>query len=86
MLGAEPGGTAGAENEIAPSAKVRRRGDGRSGSRGGIYRYVAPMSAQCIVTTMTSAVADGRSALAIIVVKAGALVIIEGLERVRWPV
>jgi hypothetical protein len=44
------------------------------------------MSAPHILATMTSAVADGMSARVRIVVAVAAQVIIEGLERVRWPV
>ena len=55
------------------------------GAEEGSSRYIAPMSAPCIVPTMTSTVADGVSAMAIIVVAVVAQVIIEGLERVRGP-
>src|SRR5688500_16877821 len=81
-----PCGSVGAEMR---SPRLRSCADGASvapGAEAGSSRYIAPMSAPCIVPTMTSTAADGVSAQAVIVVKAVALVIIEGLERVRRPV
>ena len=77
-----PCGFLGAEMK---SPRLRSSADGARiapGAEAGSCRYVAPMSAPCIVPTMPSTVADGMSARAIIVVTVVAQVIIEGLERV----
>src|SRR5688500_4920621 len=74
-----PCGFVGAEMR---SPRLRSSADGASiapGAEAGSSRYIAPMSARCIVPTMTSAVADVRSARGRIMVRVQAQVIIEGL-------
>src|SRR5947207_14989628 len=59
------------------SPRLRGCADGaidRSGSRGGISRYIAPMSAPCVVPTTTS-VPDARSANVTVMLRRALMII-----------